>query len=328
MNSLLEIDATLVLPLLIGLSTALLLFAAAIVLSSIRKRRVVRFQGMPDAPADETVPSVRRDESDSSIPTLDRAVKRWLPRREMLRNRLTRTGYNIRISNFLLASALFGIGLGIVGVRVVGLSPALVAPLAFSLGLGVPYALISLLGNRRMDRFNRQFPEAIDIMVRGLRAGMPLGDSIQIVGAEFPAPVGLEFRTIDRAVTMGQPMDVALADAARRVTTQEFQFFVVSLALQRETGGNLSETLDNLADILRRRRQMRLKIKAMSSEARASAWIIGMLPFVMFFVIMGVRPDYVTPLFTDPRGIVMVSMGILSIAMGIFVMTRMMRFEI
>jgi tight adherence protein B len=327
MNALLEIDVSQILPLLIGLSTALLLFAGAIMVSSFRKRRVVSFQGMQPQ-EDGALPSVRRDESDSSIPTLDRAVKRWLPRREMLRNRLTRTGYNIRISNFLLASALFGVVLIIVGVRVVGLSPVLVAPLAISLGLGVPYALISLLGNRRMDRFNRQFPEAIDIMVRGLRAGMPLGDSIQIVGSEFPAPVGLEFRTIDRAVTMGQPMDVALADAARRVTTQEFQFFVVSLALQRETGGNLSETLDNLSDILRRRRQMRLKIKAMSSEARASAWIIGMLPFVMFFVIMAVRADYVTPLFTDPRGIVMVSLGILSIAMGIFVMTKMMRFEI
>jgi tight adherence protein B len=327
MNALLEIDVSQILPLLIGLSTALLLFAGAIMVSSFRKRRVVSFQGMQPQ-EDGALPSVRRDESDSSIPTLDRAVKRWLPRREMLRNRLTRTGYNIRISNFLLASALFGVVLVIVGVRVVGLPFPLVAPLAVSLGLGVPYALISLLGNRRMDRFNRQFPEAIDIMVRGLRAGMPLGDSIQIVGSEFPAPVGLEFRTIDRAVTMGQPMDVALADAARRVTTQEFQFFVVSLALQRETGGNLSETLDNLSDILRRRRQMRLKIKAMSSEARASAWIIGMLPFVMFFVIMAVRADYVTPLFTDPRGIVMVSLGILSIAMGIFVMTKMMRFEI
>jgi tight adherence protein B len=328
MNALLEFDLAQILPLLIGLSTALLLFVAVILVSSFRKRRVVTFQGMQEPLTDGAMPSVRRDESDSSIPTLDRAVKRWLPRREMLRNRLTRTGYNIRISNFLLASALFGIVLGIVGVQVVGLSLLLVTPLAVSLGIGVPYALISLLGNRRMDRFNRQFPEAIDIMVRGLRAGMPLGDSIQIVGNEFPAPVGLEFRTIDRAVTMGQPMDVALADAARRITTQEFQFFVVSLALQRETGGNLSETLDNLADILRRRRQMRLKIKAMSSEARASAWIIGMLPFVMFFVIMGVRSDYVTPLFTDPRGIVMVSFGILSIAMGIFVMTKMMRFEI
>jgi tight adherence protein B len=328
MTSLLEIDLAQILPLLIGLSAALLLLVAAMMVSSFRKRRVVTFQAAQEPLTDEALPSVRRDESDSSIPTLDRAVKRWLPRREMLRNRLTRTGYDIRISNFLLVSALVVVILGIVGVRVVGFQLLIVVPLAISLGIGVPYALICLLGNRRMDRFNRQFPEAIDIMVRGLRAGMPLGDSIQIVGNEFPAPVGLEFRTIDRAVTMGQPMDVALADAARRVTTQEFQFFVVSLALQRETGGNLSETLDNLADILRRRRQMRLKIKAMSSEARASAWIIGMLPFVMFFVIMAVRANYVTPLFTDPRGIIMVSCGILSIAMGIFVMNKMMRFEI
>jgi tight adherence protein B len=322
-----DFDPALFLPVLIGITSAVLMVVVAMVVSGFRRRRVVQLPGM-DAEADGALPSVRRDESDSAIPTLDRAVKRWLPRREMLRDRLTRTGYNIRISSFLLSSALFAGLLGIIGYRVSGLAPLLIVPLALSLGFGLPYAVISILGKSRMNRFNRQFPEAIDIMVRGLRAGMPLGDSVQIVGNEFPAPVGPEFRTIDRAIAMGQPMDVALAEAAKRVTTQEFQFFVVSLALQRETGGNLSETLANLADILRRRRQMRLKIKAMSSEARASAWIIGMLPFVMFFVIMGVRSDYVLPLFNDPRGIVMVSFGVVSIVIGIFVMNKMMSFEI
>ena len=328
MNALFDLESSQLLPLLIGISSALLLFVLAMVVSSIRQRRVVQLPGVGENDSDANLPSVRRDESDSAIPSLDRAVKRWLPRREMLRNRLTRTGYNIRISSLLLTSALLAMALAMIGIRVVGLAPLLSVPIALTFGFGMPYAIICFLGNRRMDRFNRQFPEAIDIMVRGLRAGMPLGDSVQVVGNEFPAPVGLEFRTIDRSVAMGQPMDVALADAAKRITTQEFQFFVVSLALQRETGGNLSETLANLSDILRRRRQMRLKIKAMSSEARASAWIIGMLPFVMFFVIMGVRPDYVLPLFNDSRGIIMASCGVVSIAMGIFVMNKMMRFEI
>lgn len=328
MNPLSDLDSALVLPLLIGLSTAFVLAAGGLIWSSLRNRRVVRLPGMAEANSDDSLPSLRRDETDSSIPTLDRAVKRWLPRREMLRDRLARTGYNIRISNFLLTVALCAVMLAIVGIRLAGLPPGLVLPVAVSLGFGLPYAVISLLGSRRLNRFNRQFPEAIDIMVRGLRAGMPLGDSIQIVASEFSAPVGPEFRAIDRAVAMGQPLDVALSDAAKRITTPEFQFFVVSLALQRETGGNLAETLANLSDILRRRRQMRLKIRAMSSEARASAWIIGLLPFIMFFVIMGVRADYVVPLFTDPRGIVMVSFGILSIGLGIFVMHKMMNFEI
>jgi len=328
MNPLSDLDPAIVLPLLIGGSAALLLLVLAMIVSGIRRRRVVQLPELKADAGDSALPSVRRDESDSAIPTLDRAVKRWLPKREKLRDRLTRTGYNIHISNFLLVSALVALVLGLVGVRVVGLAPFLTLPLALSLGFGAPYAVISFLGNRRMDRFNRQFPEAIDVMVRGLRAGMPLNDSFQIVGNEFPGPVGPEFRTIERSIAMGQPMDVSLSEAAKRVTTQEFQFFVVSLALQRETGGNLSETLANLADILRRRRQMRLKIKAMSSEARASAWIIGLLPFIMFFVIMGVRADYVLPLFNDARGIIMVSFGLVSISIGIFVMTRMMRFEI
>lgn len=328
MNPLVDFDPALVLPLLIGGSALLLILAAGMTVSGLRRRRLVQLPELKLDAGDSGLPNVRRDESDSSIPTLDRAVKRWLPRRERLRERLSRTGYDIHISQFLLVSALVALVLGMIGVRVVGLAPFLTLPLALSLGFGAPYAVISLLGDRRMDRFNRQFPEAIDVMVRGLRAGMPLNDSIQIVGNEFPGPVGPEFRTIERSIAMGQAMDVALSAAAKRITTQEFQFFVVSLALQRETGGNLSETLANLGDILRRRRQMRLKIKAMSSEARASAWIIGLLPFIMFFVIMGVRADYVLPLFNDARGIVMVSFGLISIAIGIFVMTRMMRFEI
>lgn len=328
MNIISGLDIATLLPLLIGLSAGLLLLVVVIFVSGRRGRRVVMLAAAKEEQADSDLPSLRRDESDSSIQTLDRVVKRWLPRRQILRDRLTRTGYGISIGHFVLTCAVFTTTLVFIGLRIVGLPLALVLPLALIGGCGLPYFIIGIFGNRRMDRFNRLFPDAIDIMVRGLRAGMPLGDSIQIIGRELAAPVGPEFQAVDRAVSIGQPLDIALAEAAKRITTAEFQFFVVSMALQRETGGNLAETLANLSDILRKRRQMRLKIKAMSSEARASAWIIGLLPFFMFFVIMGVRPDYVLPLFQDPRGIIMVSFGVVSIAVGIFVMNKMMGFKI
>ncbi|MEQ9360328.1 MAG: type II secretion system F family protein, partial [Rhodospirillales bacterium] len=129
-------------------------------------------------------------------------------------------------------------------------------------------------------------------------------------------------------VKFGAKINDALWATAHRLDIPEFKFFVVSLSVQQETGGNLAETLANLSDILRRRRQMKLKIKAMSSEAKASAMILGSLPFVMFCIIYLMNPDYESLLFTDPRGRLILGGGLVAMAMGVFVMSRMVRFEI
>jgi tight adherence protein B len=123
-------------------------------------------------------------------------------------------------------------------------------------------------------------------------------------------------------------LEEALWDTARRLDTPEFKFFVISLSVQRETGGNLAETLDNLGEILRRRLQMQLKIKAMSSEARASAYIIGSLPFVMFGILMIMSPAYIMVLFTDPRGMFIIGIGLTTMLLGVLVMAKMVKFEI
>ena len=172
------------------------------------------------------------------------------------------------------------------------------------------------------------FPDAIDLMVRGLRSGLPVIESVAAAGRELADPVGTEFRRIADAVRFGQALEDAMWDTAARLDTPEFKFFVISLAVQRETGGNLAETLGNLSDILRRRRQMRLKIKAMSSEARASAMILGSLPFIMFAIIYLMNPGYEAMLFTDPRGRIMLFGGLLLMGAGIAVMRKMVRFEI
>jgi tight adherence protein B len=140
--------------------------------------------------------------------------------------------------------------------------------------------------------------------------------------------VGKEFRDISDRVKFGQPLDEALWETARRLDTAEFKFFVISISVQRETGGNLSEALGNLSDILRRRRQMGLKIKAMSSEAKASAIILGSLPFIMFGIIFALNPEYEMALFTDPRGQMMLGVGIAIMSFGVLVMNKMIKFEI
>jgi|CXWL01.1.fsa_nt_gi tight adherence protein B len=327
MSAFLDNDLAQYLPLLIGLAAGLMVVAIGLVFGQWRNRRTVQLRATESGDLPEVL-NLRRDDSDSSIASFDRAVKRWLPRRQMLRDRLFRTGRNIPIGQFLLSCAVLTLVVAVALIKLFKFAPILALLIAFVAGVGLPYLLIGMMGNRRLDKFNRQFPDAIDIMVRGLRAGMPMHDSIQVVAQEIADPVGTEFRKIDQAVTLGQPMDVALTEAAKRITVQEFQFFVVSLALQRETGGNLAETLANLSDILRRRRQMRLKIKAMSSEARASAWIIGLLPFIMFAILMTVNAPYVMKLFQDTRGLIMTGVGLTSIGLGVLVMNKMMRFEI
>ena len=272
--------------------------------------------------------SVRLSDADSSIPGLDKFVKRWLPRREVLRDRLARTGRPITIGHYVLATLVLALTVGAVLVLFFRLAPLLAALIAIAVGVGLPHFVVGYLANARIKRFIELFPEGIDLIVRGLKSGLPITESISTVGREIADPVGIEFRRIEQTLRFGQSLEDALWATARRLDAPEFKFFVISLAVQRETGGNLAETLENLSDILRKRRQMKLKIKALSSEARASAFIIGSLPFVMFAILLLVNATYVLKLFHDPRGMMMVGAGLGSMTLGVLVMAKMIRFEI
>ena len=144
----------------------------------------------------------------------------------------------------------------------------------------------------------------------------------------MPGPVGVEFRGVADKMKIGRTMEAALQETSDRLGTPEFQFFVITLAIQRETGGNLAETLSNLADVLRKRAQMRLKIRAMSSESKASAYIIGALPFCVFGMIMYVNYDYMGRFFTDQRLIVAGIGGLIWMGIGAYIMKQMINFEI
>ncbi|HEX6980589.1 MAG TPA: type II secretion system F family protein [Alphaproteobacteria bacterium] len=272
--------------------------------------------------------AIRRTEPGGVLNGLGRAAGRWLPRRAALQARLARTGYPITIGHYFLAVVAIGVLQALTSGMLFGLSPMLAGLTGITQGLLLPHLVIGFLGRRRLKRFVTHFPEAIDLIVRGLRSGLPVSESIGVVGREVGEPVGPEFRLVDQSVRLGRSIEEALWDAAQRIDIPEFKFFIISLSVQRETGGNLAETLENLSDILRRRRQMQLKIKALSSEARASAMIIGSLPFIMFGILMLVNGDYVMDLFRDPRGMVMVGVGLFFMTIGILVMAKMVRFEI
>jgi len=181
---------------------------------------------------------------------------------------------------------------------------------------------------RRINQFNTNFPDAIELMVRGLRSGLPITETLGIVSSEIPGPVGIEFRAVSDKMKIGRTMEAALQETSDRLGTAEFQFFVITLAIQRETGGNLAETLSNLADVLRKRAQMKLKIRAMSSESKASAYIVGSLPFIVFTLVYMVNPHYMAGFFVDQRLIVAGIGGLCWMSIGVFIMAKMVSFEI
>lgn len=273
----------------------------------------------------ESAANAVRREKESSLDTL---TKRFVPKPDQLRLRLKRTGRNISIGKFGVYIFITGIFLGFLAWRIFGFSPAVSIAVAFGAGLWLPHTYIGMMISRRQNAFSTNFPEGLDVVVRGLRAGLPIAESVVNASSEVAEPVKTIYSEISDAVNLGQNLEDAIADAAKVMDTSELKFFAICLSVQRETGGNLAETLTNLAEILRKRRQMKLKIKAMSSEARASAYILGSLPFIMFGLLYLVNQPYVMVLFNDPRGLFLVGLGATSMATGVGIMWKMVNFEI
>jgi tight adherence protein B len=272
--------------------------------------------------------SLRRNRSDSSIASLDRLIKRFLPNIGLLRLRLARSGWPLKVGDYVLiclalsATTMLGMWLAL------DLSVLIDALVAVIVGLGLPHLALRQQINRRLKKFVGLMPEALDLIVRGIRSGLPVSEALKSIADEIDDPVGAEFRQVTDQMRIGVALDEAMWSAARRLGIAEFNFLVISLSIQQETGGNLAEILEKLSDMVRRREQMRLKVKAMSSEARASAMIIGALPFIMCGVISFVNPGYMSVLFTDPRGWVMIGVGLTSLLIGLAVMAKMIRFDI
>lgn len=268
---------------------------------------------------------LRKDGGDRK--KLDQMVKRFVPKPDALRQKLQRTGRKISLGTFAIICGVVAVVTFAV-LLLLATSVLIALPVCIIVGAWLPYLAIGFLGARRANRFMMLFPEAVGLMVRGLKSGLPVTETFTIVAAEISEPVGPEFRQVVDQIRLGHPPEQALLDAAQRVGAPELKFLTVVLSIQRETGGNLAETLENLDNILRRRRQMRLKVRAMSSEARASAMIIGALPFIMLGVLSVVNHNYIALLFTTDRGHRMLFYGACMMSTGVGVMAKMVRFEI
>lgn len=250
-----------------------------------------------------------------------------IPKPALLRTRLEQTGKDISLGRYAMVC------LGVTAMVALALlmrgAPFLLSLLlGLFFGIGGPHFVIGRMIKRRLNKFNTNFPDAIELMVRGLRSGLPITETLGIVASEIQGPVGIEFRIVADKMKIGRTMEGALQDTADRMGTPEFQFFVITLAIQRETGGNLAETLSNLADVLRKRAQMKLKIRAMSSESKASAYIVGALPFVVFGLVYMINPAYMHGFFSDQRLEVAGLGGLVWMGIGAGIMAKMVNFEI
>jgi tight adherence protein B len=250
-----------------------------------------------------------------------------IPKPALLRKRLEMTGKDVTLAKYSVI-CLGTLAFITLAFTIRGAPFLLSLLLGTFIGIGGPHFVVGKLIKRRVAKFNSNFPDAIELMVRGLRSGLPITETLGIVSTEIPGPVGLEFRTVADKMKIGRTMEAGLQDTADRLGTAEFQFFVITLAIQRETGGNLAETLSNLADVLRKRAQMKLKIRAMSSESKASAYIVGSLPFIVFTLVYMINPTYMAGFFSDQRLMVAGIGGMVWMGIGAFIMAKMVNFEI
>ena len=248
-------------------------------------------------------------------------------RSEALAMRLKRSGKSWTVTQYLYASVGLAVGVAVL-MFVLTQAPLLSLGIGLFVGAGLPHMWVGRLISKRTDAFVTKFPDGIELLVRGLRSGLPVTETLGIVSTEVPGPVGQEFKTVIDRIKVGKTMEDALQDVADKLAIPEFNFFTITLAIQRETGGNLAETLSNLADVLRKRAQMKLKIRAMSSESKASAYIVGSLPFLVFAAIMYINPDYMMGFFSDDRLIVAGLGAGVWMGIGVFIMAQMVNFEI
>ena len=243
-----------------------------------------------------------------------------------LQAKLLQAGLKGNVRNFWIVSGVVGV-LVFVAVLLFQRNPLIALGAGFAAGFGLPRWVVGFLSKRRIKKFTEHFSDAIDIIVRGIKSGLPVHDCLKIIGRESAEPLGGEFRTLVDNVGVGISIGDALEKMFQRMPTSELRFFAIVLAIQQKTGGNLAEALNNLSQVLRARKLMREKIKALSSEAIASSFIIGALPPGVVVLITVTTPAYMAPMFSDPRGHLMLMGAAFWMSCGIFVMRKMINFK-
>ena len=243
-----------------------------------------------------------------------------------LRETLRQAGLRLTLRNYFLLCTAFTVVAAILykmtGYHLVG-----IVPVSITVGFGLPRYVLFYLTKRRVNKFTKEFANAVDIIVRGIKSGLPVSECLKIIATESPEPVAGLFLEIVESQNLGLTLEVSLERAQEQIKTPELQFFTIVLIIQGQTGGNLADTLANLSGILRDRKKMADKVKSLSSEAKSSAGIIGSLPFLMTGLLYLVNPEYLTPLFTADLGKIMIAGGLVWMSAGIFIMKQMINFE-
>ena len=286
-----------------------------------RQLRVARTQ--PALSARRGVQRSRREQVEESLKSLEvRQNKSW---RVPLAVRITQAGLSWSKQQFIYVAG--GLGLvvfSLIFVLGIGLLPAI--GFGFTAAFGLPFWILSYLKKRREARFLKFFPDAVDVIVRGVKAGLPLLDSLRALASDAQEPVKSEFRAIVETQTIGMPVGEACAKLYERVPVAEANFFAIVISVQQKAGGNLSEALGNLSRVLRDRKKMKAKIAAMSMEAKASALIIAALPIAVAAIVYLTSPTYIELLWTNPLGQLMMVASLVWMALGAIVMRKMINF--
>jgi tight adherence protein B len=244
-----------------------------------------------------------------------------------IEQRIAQAGLKTTRSGYFIASAVCGVGFFVVLYIVNGNMLVMAGGAVVGL-FGLPSWVLSFLRNRRVAKFLEEFPGAIDVIVRGIRAGLPVSDCFRVIASESPEPVRGEFRQIVEAQAIGLSVGEATERFADRMPIPEASFFSIVVNITQKSGGNLSESLSNLSTVLRDRKKMRGKVQAMSQEAKASAGIIGSLPFVVGFAVYFIKPGYIMLLFITSTGKIIVGCCLLWMLMGVLIMRKMINFDI
>ncbi|RZJ16390.1 MAG: type II secretion system F family protein [Brevundimonas sp.] len=275
------------------------------------------------ATAAANTPEARRKQI---VEQLKEAERRERKARMTMAARLHQAGLAMSVRTFFIVSAF--VGLAVMAVIVVlGANPLIGLGAALAAGLGLPRWVVGFIAGRRAKKFSLEFPNAVDVIVRGIKSGLPVHDCFKIIARESPAPLGPEFQRLVEGMSVGLTLQQALEKMFDRMPTPELRFFTIVIAIQQKAGGNLAEALGNLSTVLRARRLMGEKIKALSSEAISSAGIIGSLPIVVMVLVFLSTPSYIMLLFTEQRGQFMLLVAAFWMATGVFMMKRMISFK-
>jgi len=244
-----------------------------------------------------------------------------------LKAKISQAGLGFTEMQFYVGSLVLGLFAGGVAI-LAGLQLFVALGIAFVVGAGIPRFLVNFALKRRLKKFLDELPNALDVMVRSIKSGLPLNDALRLIAAEAKDPVKTEFRRVVESQQMGLSVPDAIARMYLTVPLSEVNFFAIVIQIQAQAGGNLSEALGNLSRVIRDRKKMKAKVTALSMEAKASAVIIGALPFIVAFLVYLTSPEYMMILFTDPRGHLIMGASAVWMSIGIFVMRNMINFDI